>query len=134
MDIPATFYRVSCKALIFDESGTKFAVTLEDNGWWELPGGGLDWGETPQECIRREVREETGLEITEIDPLPSHYLIGKNMAGYQSLNLVFKAKIKDINFTPTPECLELRFISPEEIDTINAFRNVRELAAQLLRN
>ena len=32
-------------------------------GTWFLPGGGIDWGESPEEAVVREFREETGLEI-----------------------------------------------------------------------
>ena len=32
-------------------------------GWWSLPGGALELGETLQEAVRREMMEETGLEI-----------------------------------------------------------------------
>lgn len=32
-------------------------------GWWEIPGGKLEAGETPQQCIVREIKEELATEI-----------------------------------------------------------------------
>ncbi len=32
-------------------------------GVWELPGGGIEFGENPQDAIIREVKEETGLDV-----------------------------------------------------------------------
>ena len=39
-------------------------------GTWNFPGGHLEWGETIEECARREVKEETGLDITNIKTGP----------------------------------------------------------------
>lgn len=33
-------------------------------GTWFLPGGGIDWGEAPEEAVVREFEEETGLEVS----------------------------------------------------------------------
>lgn len=38
---------------------------------WELPGGKPDVGETPEDGVRREVAEELGLTITEVDIIDS---------------------------------------------------------------
>src|SRR5438132_407072 len=113
--IPNSFYRVSIKGLILNETRKKFLVVLEDNGFWELPGGGLDWGETPEACLKREIHEEMSLIVTQVNPLPSYYLIGKNMKDHWTLNLVHEIKVKDLKFTPSDECREIKFIAPEEI-------------------
>jgi 8-oxo-dGTP diphosphatase len=45
----------------------RLSGSSDNPGMWTLPGGGGDFGESPQETCRREVREETGLEVV-LDP------------------------------------------------------------------
>lgn len=48
---------------MLDDSG-RVLLGLNDRGEWELPGGQLEEGESPQSAVRREVLEESGLEVT----------------------------------------------------------------------
>jgi 8-oxo-dGTP pyrophosphatase MutT (NUDIX family) len=53
--------RVSSGAVFFDEAGRVLLVDPTYKDFWNLPGGGVDAGETPYEACVREVREELGL-------------------------------------------------------------------------
>ena len=55
MEVPECFYRISIKALVLNETKDKFLICQEENGMWDLPGGGLDWETKPQEDLQREI-------------------------------------------------------------------------------
>ncbi len=62
-------YRISIKALIRNAEG-QILLIKEASESWGVPGGGLDHGETVEEGMRREVREELGAEMADMSPLP----------------------------------------------------------------
>lgn len=86
----------------------------ENNGLWEFPGGGLDFGEKPFECLAREMKEEAGLVATSISKQPSYFVTALNIDGKWKSNVFYETKVRDLNFTPSDECVELRFFTKEE--------------------
>jgi len=50
-------------AVLFDDQRRVLLCRRRDIDWWNLPGGGVEPGEMPDEAVIREVREETGLEV-----------------------------------------------------------------------
>src|SRR5215472_9361588 len=55
-------FRIAVSALLFDEHRILLAHR-RDIDWWNLPGGAMELGETVEEAVKREVLEETGLEV-----------------------------------------------------------------------
>lgn len=81
-------------------------------GLWEFPGGKIEPQETVEDCIRREIQEELGIEVAvgeqliAVDHAYSHFKVTLNVHHCQH-----------ISGEPQPlECDEVRWISLEEID------------------
>lgn len=65
---------VGANAIIFDGNGGVLLEKRSDNGFWGLPGGHVEIGESVQDAVVREVLEETGLtvEVTRLVGIYSH--------------------------------------------------------------
>lgn len=54
-------------ALIFNDAGEVLMIRTDKwSGLWGIPGGKIKWGETSEDALRREILEETALEIKDI--------------------------------------------------------------------
>ncbi len=114
-NIPNRFYRISAKALVLNESRDKFLVLKEESGKWSLPGGGIDWGETAHEALTREIAEEMGVSVVTIADYPAYFLTCKNRGDMWLANVVYETILESLEFTPSDECIETRFVNVEEL-------------------
>jgi len=110
-------------ALIADDQGRLLIVVRAEEpekGTWDLPGGFADPGESIEESLRREVREELGLEMASMRYLcsyPNTYEYGG--MRYATVDLGFVCAVRDLTAVKASEdeVTQLLFVRPEEIDT-----------------
>lgn len=57
--------QLACDAIIIQNEKILLIKRAKEpfKGWWAIPGGRLEDDETAEECLRREVKEETGIDI-----------------------------------------------------------------------
>ncbi len=128
-EIPPCFYRLSVKALILDETRTKFFVIQRQDGKWELAGGGLEWNENPFDCLLREIKEETQLSVVSSNSKPSYFITAiANTRDFYISNIIYEVKLIDLNFVPSSECVAVRFVSLEEVSGIDVTPTLAEFA------
>lgn len=107
-------------AFITNDKGELLTETRKNEpakGTLDLPGGFSDLYETVEESVIREIKEETNLEVTELNylfSLPNIYQYsGMNI---HTLDSFFSCRVKDFsNIKAMDDASECRWIAPEDI-------------------
>jgi ADP-ribose pyrophosphatase YjhB (NUDIX family) len=94
--------RVAAYNLCLDDAGRLLLCRLSERteapGSWTLPGGGVEFGEHPEDTARRELLEETGLvghvaELLTVDSLHRPARDGNGDLDYHSVRLVYRTDV-----------------------------------------
>lgn len=117
--------RPSCHAVIFE--GHRVLLIRRGNepyrDYWGLPGGAIELGEPVAVALRREVKEETGLDVR-VGPLV-HYLDGIHYEGsrvqYHYVILFFRADLVGGELQAASDAVAARWV---ERDRLQEFRLV----------
>ena len=87
-----------------------------DEGKWDVIGGFLEEGEAPLDGLRREVREETGLELEEPRYLTTTVdRYGGGDDAQATLNLIFTGRVTGGEPAAADDVAELRWFAPGEL-------------------
>lgn len=91
-------------------------IRRRDNGLWALPGGIIDWGEDVATAVKRELAEETGLEVVKIRRLVGVYSAPDRDPRMHSICIVVEADVQGImTIKDKLEVAEIKAFTPNSL-------------------
>lgn len=110
-------FQVFAAAVILDEQKNILLVKSTYNRFhpWGLPGGGLEYGEHPEEAVIREVWEETGLRIC------VEKLLLINTLRPDRVGMYYLCRITGGTFYPSDEVSEFAYFSLDALPDVRSF-------------
>ncbi len=104
----------------------------EFDGKWQFPGGGHEFAEHPEDTLHRELREEVGVEITNIVLVP-HIVTKVEKGNWQGIFLCYTGELKEMEqeITLNEEASEYGWFTALEIAKMNALAGVHTMIAYL---
>ena len=107
-------FTVTAGAIIFDDEGRVLLLehVFRPDGGWGIPGGFLSKGEQPETALRRELREEIGIELDRVE-----MLFARTLPRPRQIEIYFGARAIG---TPRPCSFEIRTAEWFKIDNLPA--------------
>jgi 8-oxo-dGTP pyrophosphatase MutT (NUDIX family) len=126
-------FHVTIKGLYFDDHG-RVLLMREHDGVWDLPGGRLEHGEDFSTALKRECREEMGIECGILDTTPYWAWSALDRDGLWKVVLCFRITLPHLEFIPSDECVAVGFYDDTGLATIPVAPQLQALAGLLAKN
>lgn len=109
----------AARAVIRDQEGRILFIRRRDNGLWAMPAGGQELGESILDCLKREVKEESGLDVILATPMAIYSQVSIVTASGDPYQLFLVQFLVDEwsgeLVTETNETVDARFLDLDEL-------------------
>ncbi|MBO1511215.1 NUDIX hydrolase [Metabacillus bambusae] len=127
---------VAAGALVLDEHNRLLLHKRSDNEYWGVPGGFMELGESAEETARRELYEETGIILGEMELFNVYSGNGRKQIlenGHKFYDVIILFKCKDFkgDITLNNESLDVKFFSLDSLPD-RLFPSQKDLFEDLL--
>ncbi|MCX8169372.1 MAG: NUDIX hydrolase [Candidatus Methanomethylicia archaeon] len=109
-------------------------ATEPSKGLWAIPGGKLKWGENIEDAVKREIFEETGLEVEVLGLEDVYELIVREGENIKYHYVILDYRIKRISgrLKASTDVLDAKFFSKEELINVETSETTKKLLKKLI--
>lgn len=124
--------RLAVGVFVFDAAGRVLLIErgrAPGKGLWSVPGGKLEWGEAVADACRREVLEETGVEVT-VGPLVTWIERMDDAHHYVILDFVATPVQRDVEPIAGDDAAQACWLTQTELETLPLTAGLLPVLAQ----
>ncbi|MBI4895343.1 MAG: NUDIX domain-containing protein [Candidatus Aenigmarchaeota archaeon] len=135
MDIGQGRVRLSVAAVIKKDDKILLGIRKKKGaeGKWILPGGGVDFMERLEDALKREIKEEVGIEVIIKDEIGVYEILWPPLDLHKVI-IYYWADYKSGEIIPSDDISEARFFSKEEVKDIIESGKSTDTIKQVLKD
>ena len=124
---------LSAAGVVVDDGGRVLLIRrgkAPDLGEWSIPGGAVELGESIEDALRREIREETGLEVAVGRLLEIFERVERDEAGAIRFHYVvidYRCTVTGGELCAGDDALDAAFVDPADLDRYALRTSVRRV-------